>query len=77
MYALSMNKEYIAKIKYEKTKEKQPKEGLRQGVIYFKNGDRYQGGIKQNLALGKGKLVLNDMSFFQGKILFYSKNIYI
>lgn len=61
-----MNKEYIAKIKYEKVKEKVSKEGLRQGVIFFKNGDRYQGGIKQSLALGKGKLVLNDMSFFQG-----------
>lgn len=66
MYALSMNKEYIAKIKYEKTKEKQSKEALRQGVIYFKNGDRYTGGIKQGLGLGKGKIVLNDMSFFQG-----------
>ena len=63
-----MNKEYIAKIKYEKSKEKQPKDGLRQGVIYFKNGDRYTGGIKQGLGLDKGKIVLNDMSFFQGKI---------
>ena len=66
MYALSMNNEYIAKIRYEKTKEKHSKEALRQGIIFFKNGDRYQGGIKQKLALGKGKLVLNDMSFFQG-----------
>ena len=66
MYALSMNQEYIAKIKYSAGQEKLPMDAVKQGSIYFKNGDHYQGGIKNKLATDEGKLILNDMSFFQG-----------
>lgn len=70
MYALSMNQEYIAKIKFAGTKEKIKQTEVKQGKIHFKNGDSYEGSIKNNLAIGEGKLILNDMSFYQGKKLF-------
>ena len=66
MYALSMNAEYIAKIKYTESIRKVDSNGIRQGSIFFKNGDHFEGGIKKRLASNHGKLILNDMSFFQG-----------
>ena len=50
------------------------------GKIFYKNGDHYQGGILKGLAYSQGKLVLNDMSYFQGefsfKIIFWVKRIF-
>ena len=66
MYALSMNQDYIAKIEMPDSTDKIKKIDNTKGRIHFKNGDSYEGSIKNNLAIGKGKLILNDMSFYQG-----------